>query len=54
MKNAILALAMAAVAVSCTQASEEAVVEETVDTVATVDSTALEVEAEGDEAAEIY
>ena len=50
MKNTILALAMAAVAVSCTQASEEAVVEETVDTVATVDSAALEVETEGVEA----
>ncbi len=52
MKNAIFALAMAAVAVSCTQASEEAVVEEVaVDTCSTVDSTALEVEAEGVEAA---
>jgi len=52
MKNAILAFAMAAVAVSCTQASEEAVVEEVaVDTCSTVDSTALEVEVEGVEAA---
>lgn len=50
MKNAILAFAMAAVAVSCTQATEEVVVEETVDTVATVDSTSLEVVAEGEEA----
>ena len=31
MKNAILALALAAVAVSCTQASEEAVIETTND-----------------------
>jgi len=52
MKKAILAFAMAAVAVSCTQASEEAVVGEVVvDTTATVDSTALEVEVEGVEAA---
>jgi len=51
MKNAILALAMAAVAVSCTQAAEEVVVEETVvDSVATVDSASLELPAEGEEA----
>ena len=48
MKNAILAFALAAVAVSCTQTSEEVVIEETV--VENLDS--LEAEAyEGDEAA---
>jgi hypothetical protein len=52
MKNAIFALALAVVAVSCTQASEEVVVEEVVvDTTAAIDSTLLEVEAEGVEAA---
>ena len=50
MKNAILAFAMAAVAVSCTQATEEVVIEETVDTVTAVDSVALEVEGDGVEA----
>jgi hypothetical protein len=51
MKNAIFAFILAAVAVSCAQSTEEVVVEETVvDTVATVDSTALEVVAEGEEA----
>ena len=52
MKNAILALAIAAVAVSCTQASEEAVVETTVDTtVVAEDTTVTEVVVEGEEAA---
>ena len=41
MKNAILALAIAAVAVSCTQASEEAVVETTVDTTVVVEDTVI-------------
>jgi len=45
MKNAIFALALAAVAVSCTQASEEAVIETTVDT------TVTDVVVEGEEAA---
>jgi len=52
MKNAIFAFILAAVAVSCAQSTEEVVVEETVvDTVTAVDSAALEVEAEGEEAA---
>jgi hypothetical protein len=41
MKNSILALAIAAVAVSCTQASEEAVVETTVDTTVVVEDTVI-------------
>jgi len=41
MKKAILAFAMAAVAVSCTQASEEAVVETTVDTTVVVEDTVI-------------
>jgi len=52
MKNAIFALALAAVAVSCTQASEEAVVETTVDTTVVVeDTTVTDVVVEGEEAA---
>ena len=53
MKNAIFALALAAVAVSCTQASEEVVVETTVDSTAVeVDSLgAAAYEVEGEEAA---
>ena len=52
MKNAIFAFILAAVAVSCSQSTDEVVVEETtVDTTAAVDSAALEVEAEGEEAA---
>jgi hypothetical protein len=51
MKNVFLAFAIAAVAVSCTQVSEEAIIDGVeVDTTATVDSTALEVEGEGVEA----
>jgi hypothetical protein len=51
MKKAILVFAMAAVAVSCIQVSEEAIINGVeVDTTATIDSTALEVEAEGVEA----
>ena len=48
MKNAIFALALAAVAVSCTQASEEAVI----DTTLVVEDTTIveEVEVEGEEA----
>ena len=52
MKNAILAFALAAVAVSCTQASEEAVIETTVDTtVVAEDTTVTDVVVEGEEAA---
>jgi hypothetical protein len=52
MKNAIFAFLFAAVAVSCTQSTEEVVVEEVVvDTITAIDSTSLEVEAEGVEAA---
>ena len=52
MKNAIFAFLFAAVAVSCAESTEEVVVEEvTVDTAVAVDSTSLEVEAEGEEAA---
>ena len=52
MKNAIFAFIFAAVAVSCIQSTEEVVVEEVVvDTTAAIDSTSLEVEAEGVEAA---
>ena len=51
MKNAIFALALAAVAVSCTQASEEAVVK-TTDSTAVVaeDTTVTDVVVEGEEA----
>ena len=52
MKNAIFALALAAVAVSCTQASEEAVVE-TTDSTAVYEDAAYgdtTVTAEGEEA----
>jgi hypothetical protein len=48
MKNAILALALAAVAVSCTQASEEAAVDTTL--VAEDTTIVEEVEVEGTEA----
>ena len=53
MKNAIFALALAAVAVSCTQTSEEAAVETTVDTTVVENLDSLEAEAyevEGEEA----
>jgi PBP1b-binding outer membrane lipoprotein LpoB len=52
MRKMLAMLAIATVVASCSEATEEVVVEETVvDTVATVDSTALEVVAEGEEAA---
>ena len=53
MKNAIFALAFAAVAVSCTQTSEEAAVETTVDTTVVAEDTTIteEVVVEGIEAA---
>ena len=53
MKNAIFALAFAAVAVSCTQTSEEATVETTVDTTVVAEDTTIteEVVVEGTEAA---
>ena len=41
MKNAIFALAMAAVAVSCTSTSEEAAVETTVDTTVVAEDTVI-------------
>ena len=53
MKNAIFALALAAVAVSCTQASEEAVVETTGDSTAIYEDAAYSdttVTVEGEEA----
>ena len=52
MKNAIFAFLFAAGAVSCAQSTEEVVIEEVVvDTTTAVDSTSLEVEVEGVEAA---
>jgi hypothetical protein len=51
MKNAIFALALAAVAVSCTQSSEETAVETNVDTTLVVeDTTVTDVVVEGEEA----
>jgi hypothetical protein len=52
MKKMLAMLAIATAVASCSEATEEVVVEETVvDTVTAVDSVALEVEAEGEEAA---
>jgi hypothetical protein len=52
MKKMLAMLAIATAVASCSEAAEEIVVEETVvDTVTAVDSVALEVAAEGEEAA---
>jgi len=52
MKKFLAMFAIVTAVASCTQAAEEVVVEETaVDTVTAVDSTSLEVAAEGEEAA---
>jgi len=52
MKKMLAMFAIAAAVASCTQATEEVVVEEpTVDTVTAVDSASLEVVTEGEEAA---